>query len=108
MRWTCRRTATRRSPPRRRAEGARVGRVPPPQPSPGKPGDGAESDRAPSLAIRRGRVGVGAYAEQSVELTVEGRSVFAATGGRPPAADAPLVLLLHGAGMDHTTWVLQA
>ena len=42
-----------------------------------------------------------------MELSVDGRSVFAATGGREPSAAAPLVLLLHGAGMDHTTWVLQ-
>ncbi|MBI1775243.1 MAG: alpha/beta hydrolase [Proteobacteria bacterium] len=43
-----------------------------------------------------------------MELLVDGHSVFAATGGRPFRADAPLLLFLHGAGMDHTTWVLQA
>ena len=43
-----------------------------------------------------------------MELTVDGKGVFAGTGGRPLDKDRPLVVLLHGAGMDHTVWVLQA
>ncbi len=43
-----------------------------------------------------------------MQLEVDGRSVFAATGGKPIGGGRPLVLLLHGAGMDHTVWVLQA
>lgn len=40
-----------------------------------------------------------------VELA--GRHVSAATGGRALDADGPLVVLLHGAGMDRTVWSLQ-
>ncbi len=43
-----------------------------------------------------------------MDLTVDGRRVFASTGGRPLEKDRPLVVMLHGAGMDHTVWVLQA
>jgi pimeloyl-ACP methyl ester carboxylesterase len=43
-----------------------------------------------------------------MDLLVDGRRVFAGTGGRPLDPKRPLVLLLHGAGMDHTVWVLQA
>jgi pimeloyl-ACP methyl ester carboxylesterase len=43
-----------------------------------------------------------------MELTVDGRRVFAATGGRPLAAAAPVVVFIHGAGMDHTPWQLAA
>ena len=43
-----------------------------------------------------------------MDLTVDGRRVFAATGGRPFSADRPVVVLVHGAGMDHTVWSLQA
>ena len=43
-----------------------------------------------------------------MDLTVDGKRVFAGTGGRPLEKDRPLVVLLHGAGMDHTVWVLQA
>lgn len=41
-----------------------------------------------------------------MDLQVDGHRVFAATGGRPfDPATAPVVLL-HGAGMDHTAWTL--
>jgi pimeloyl-ACP methyl ester carboxylesterase len=43
-----------------------------------------------------------------VELVAGGRRLFAATGGRDIDAARPLVVLLHGAGMDHTVWALQA
>lgn len=43
-----------------------------------------------------------------MELTVDGKRVFAATGGRPFDPALPAVLFVHGAGMDHSVWVLQA
>ncbi len=42
-----------------------------------------------------------------MELTVEGQAVFAATGGRALDPSLPLVVFVHGAGMDHTVWALQ-
>jgi len=44
----------------------------------------------------------------TVDLAVDGNQVFAATGGRPFDAAQPAVLFIHGAGMDHTVWALQA
>jgi pimeloyl-ACP methyl ester carboxylesterase len=41
------------------------------------------------------------------EFTVDGKAVFAATGGRPLDAALPAVIFIHGAGMDHTIWALQ-
>ena len=43
-----------------------------------------------------------------MELTVDGRKVYAATGGRPFDAAKPLVIFIHGAGLDHTNWQLPA
>jgi pimeloyl-ACP methyl ester carboxylesterase len=43
-----------------------------------------------------------------VQFRVDGKTVFAATGGRPFAADRPAVVMLHGAGLDHTVWALSA
>jgi pimeloyl-ACP methyl ester carboxylesterase len=43
-----------------------------------------------------------------MELTVGGRKVHAATGGRPFDAGKPTVLFIHGAGCDHTVWQLPA
>ncbi|UEM02118.1 alpha/beta hydrolase [Skermanella rosea] len=43
-----------------------------------------------------------------MELTVDGHRVFAATGGRDLDRASPLVVLIHGAGMDHSVWSLQA
>lgn len=37
---------------------------------------------------------------------VNGQRVFAATGGRPLDPQRPCVVFLHGAGMDHSIWVL--
>jgi pimeloyl-ACP methyl ester carboxylesterase len=42
-----------------------------------------------------------------MELTVDGRSVFAATGGRGFDPALPALIFIHGAGMDHTVWALQ-
>jgi pimeloyl-ACP methyl ester carboxylesterase len=41
-------------------------------------------------------------------LEVDGRLVFAATGGQPVRPDRPAALFLHGAGMDHSVWTLPA
>jgi pimeloyl-ACP methyl ester carboxylesterase len=43
-----------------------------------------------------------------MEFAVGGKRVFAGTGGRAPDAARPWVVLLHGAGMDHTVFALQA
>jgi pimeloyl-ACP methyl ester carboxylesterase len=43
-----------------------------------------------------------------MQLKVDGRQVYAATGGRPFDADKPAIVFLHGAGMDHTVWQLPA
>jgi pimeloyl-ACP methyl ester carboxylesterase len=43
-----------------------------------------------------------------MELKVDGRTVYAATGGRAFDPAKPAVLLVHGAGMDHTVWQLPA
>jgi pimeloyl-ACP methyl ester carboxylesterase len=43
-----------------------------------------------------------------MELRVDGKAVFAATGGRTFAAHGPAVVMLHGAGMDHVVWALPA
>jgi pimeloyl-ACP methyl ester carboxylesterase len=43
-----------------------------------------------------------------MQITVNGTKVYAATGGRKFDAAAPLVVFLHGAGMDHTVWALLA
>lgn len=43
-----------------------------------------------------------------MELTVNDAPVFAHTGGRPFDPALPAVVLIHGAGMDHTVWSLQS
>lgn len=43
-----------------------------------------------------------------MDIDVEGVRVFAATGGRKFDPASPAVLFIHGAGMDHTVWALQA
>jgi pimeloyl-ACP methyl ester carboxylesterase len=39
-------------------------------------------------------------------LHVNGTEIFAATGGRDFDPTLPAIVLLHGAGFDHTTWAL--
>jgi len=39
---------------------------------------------------------------------VNGKKVFAATGGKPFDNSQPTVIFLHGSGFDHTVWCLQA
>jgi len=41
-------------------------------------------------------------------LELDGQAVQAATGGRPFDRALPTLVLIHGAGMDHTVWVNQA
>ncbi|WP_193367928.1 alpha/beta fold hydrolase [Pelagibius marinus] len=43
-----------------------------------------------------------------MDLTVAGQHVHAGTGGRAFDPDLPLVVFLHGAGLDHTVWALPA
>lgn len=43
-----------------------------------------------------------------MELGRDGRTVFAATGGAAFEPKGPVVVFLHGAGMDHSVWTLQA
>ena len=43
-----------------------------------------------------------------MRLEVDGRAVFAATGGARMRPGQPLVVFLHGAGMDHSVWALQS
>lgn len=40
-------------------------------------------------------------------IDVNGTNIHAATGGVEPSPDDPVVILLHGAGMDSTIWQLQ-
>lgn len=40
-------------------------------------------------------------------IDVEGNRIFAATGGRDFDPARPVVMLVHGAGMDHSVWALQ-
>ncbi len=42
-----------------------------------------------------------------MKLSVDGRDVFAATGGRDFDPALPTVVFVHGAGMDRTVWALQ-
>src|SRR5262245_22248973 len=45
---------------------------------------------------------------ETMELDVDGRRVYAATGGRPFDRAKPTTMFVHGAGMDHTVWQLPA
>ena len=43
-----------------------------------------------------------------MDVNVNGLTIHASTGGRPFDTEKPVVVLLHGAGMDHTVWQFQA
>jgi len=43
-----------------------------------------------------------------VRLLVDGEKIFVGTGGRAFDPALPLVVLLHGSGLDHTVWALLA
>lgn len=43
-----------------------------------------------------------------MKLSVSGREAFVATGGREFDPALPAVVLLHGAGFDHSTWALHS
>lgn len=43
-----------------------------------------------------------------MQLSVTGHRTFISTGGQPFETAKPAVLLLHGAGLDHSVWTLQA
>ena len=42
-----------------------------------------------------------------MDFTVDGKRVYAATGGKPFDPHLPTVVFIHGAGGDHTVWALQ-
>ncbi|MEC7488921.1 MAG: alpha/beta hydrolase [Pseudomonadota bacterium] len=42
-----------------------------------------------------------------MRLKIDGKVVFAATGGKPFDPTLPLVIFVHGAGLDHTVWAMQ-
>lgn len=42
-----------------------------------------------------------------MDVVVDGCKIFAATGGKAFDPKKPSLVLIHGAGMDHTVWVLQ-
>ena len=42
-----------------------------------------------------------------MDITVDGKAAFAATGGQPFAADRPTIVFIHGGGLDHSVWALQ-
>src|SRR5438045_6502682 len=43
-----------------------------------------------------------------MQLSVNGVDTFVATGGRPFDRSIPAVVMLHGAGLDHSTWALHS
>jgi pimeloyl-ACP methyl ester carboxylesterase len=43
-----------------------------------------------------------------MDLVVDARKIFAGTGGRAFDPALPTLVMLHGAGMDHTVWAMQA
>ena len=44
---------------------------------------------------------------RAMDITVDGKAVFAATGGRRFEPGRPSVVFVHGGGLDHTVWALQ-
>jgi pimeloyl-ACP methyl ester carboxylesterase len=43
-----------------------------------------------------------------MKFEVDRRVVFASTGGKEHGSNQPLIVFLHGAGMDHSVWALQS
>jgi pimeloyl-ACP methyl ester carboxylesterase len=43
-----------------------------------------------------------------MEMSIKGKSAFAATGGREFDPSRPAVVLIHGAGFDHSAWALHS
>src|ERR1051325_2912880 len=43
-----------------------------------------------------------------MQLSVKGYDLFVAAGGRPFDPSLPAVVMLHGAGFDHSTWALHS
>ncbi len=43
-----------------------------------------------------------------MELEVDGKKVYASPGGREYSPDGSTALFVHGSGMDHSVWALQA
>lgn len=43
-----------------------------------------------------------------MELSINGQTVYAYTGTHPLSAGQPTVIFVHGAGMDHSAWILQS
>src|SRR6267378_6739606 len=43
-----------------------------------------------------------------MQLSVNGIDTFVATGGREFDKSQPAIVLLHGAGFDHSTWALHS
>jgi len=43
-----------------------------------------------------------------MELTINKQLVYVYTGTHPIEADKPTVIFVHGAGMDHSAWILQS
>ena len=43
-----------------------------------------------------------------MQFSINGADIFVATGGREFDASQPTIVLLHGAGFDHTTWALHS
>jgi pimeloyl-ACP methyl ester carboxylesterase len=43
-----------------------------------------------------------------MDFSLNGKSAFAATGGREFEASLPTVVLIHGSGFDHSTWALHS
>ena len=43
-----------------------------------------------------------------MKTDIDGKSIGYSSGNGHPEADAPAIYFIHGAGMDHTVWVMQA
>src|SRR6201993_4083552 len=43
-----------------------------------------------------------------MQLSINGSDIFVATGGKPFDPSIPAVVMIHGAGFDHSTWALHS